>query len=114
MPCFATGGKIHIACYKYDYAIFFKANLSICRRYIKRQDLNIAVLDEILEEVLPTFIGRVAIIKIDVEGFEPFVFLGAQKLLNIVHPPAIMTEVSLATKGGTEQYVKYVSGNITQ
>ena len=76
---------------------------------MKRQDLNIAVLDEILEQALPTLLGRIAIIKIDVEGFEPFVFEGAQRLLNVAHPPAILTEVSLATKGGTEGYIQKVS-----
>ena len=78
-------------------------------RYVKRQDLNIAVLDQLLDSVLPTLVGRVAIIKIDVEGFEPFVFQGGEKLLNIVHPPAILTEVSAQTKGGTRSYIEHVS-----
>ena len=47
-----------------------------------------------LDEALAAHIGQVAFVKIDVEGFEPFVLNGAEKLLRSENPPVVMIEFS--------------------
>lgn len=47
---------------------------------------------KVANELFAKDIGNIAFIKIDVEGFEPFVFLGANKLIDCDNPPVIQLE----------------------
>lgn len=52
-------------------------------------------LDDVLGgEWLPRLAGRVGVVKIDVEGFEPSVLAGGLAFLRAVRPPWVMSEVS--------------------
>lgn len=53
-------------------------------------DVEIVSLDDELAE----HVGNVAFVKIDVEGFEPFVLKGAERLLSDSNPPVLMVEFS--------------------
>lgn len=68
---------------------------------IKRQAVNIAPLDDLLQDWIPRLKGRVGALKIDVEGFEPWVFQGAARVLNEVRPRFIQMEVSRMSVAGT-------------
>ncbi len=48
-----------------------------------------------LDDLLADQIGNISFIKIDVEGFEPFVLRGAQKILSCDTPPAILMEFNI-------------------
>ena len=52
-------------------------------------------LDDVLGgEWLARLAGRVGVVKIDVEGFEPSVIAGGVEFLRAVRPPFVMSEVS--------------------
>lgn len=48
-----------------------------------------------LDRLLHDYINQIAFMKIDVEGFEPKVLSGAQKILNSDNPPIILVEFNL-------------------
>lgn len=59
------------------------------------ETVNITTLDNELKK----FIGKIALMKIDTEGFEYNTFLGSKKLLNSDNPPIIITEANRETLG---------------
>lgn len=61
---------------------------------IKRQVVNVFRLDDLLEEWLPALKNRVGALKMDTEGFEPWVIQGSKKFLTTVRPPFLQLEVS--------------------
>jgi FkbM family methyltransferase len=52
------------------------------------QEIHIETLDDLLAKDE----GSIAYVKIDVEGFEPFVFLGGRKILESANPPILQVE----------------------
>jgi FkbM family methyltransferase len=87
------------------------ANFDISLRNIsKRQDLIVRRLDDLLDDsVIDSLKTRVAALKIDVEGFEPLVFEGAKKFLDVVHPEYLMTEVNTNNPDKVKAYLEYMS-----
>ncbi len=80
------------------------------RNLAKRQDLIVRRLDDLLDaSVMDSLKGRVAVLKIDVEGFEPLVFEGGKKFLDIVHPEYLMTEVNMDNPETVKSYLEYMS-----
>jgi FkbM family methyltransferase len=62
------------------------------------QMIDVAPLDELLSHK----IGKIAFMKIDVEGFEPFVILGGKKIFESENPPVLQIEYNseaLLTRG---------------
>lgn len=71
------------------------------RRYVKRQDVDIARLDDLLEDWLPRLKGRVGALKMDVEGFEPWVVEGGREFFRVARPLFMMVELSTMTTRAT-------------
>jgi FkbM family methyltransferase len=87
-----------------DAAALAKRNLA------KRQDLIVRRLDDLLDQsVIDSLKTKVAVLKIDVEGFEPLVFQGAKKFLDVVRPEFLMTEVNTNNPVGVKSYLEYMS-----
>jgi hypothetical protein len=61
---------------------------------VKQQDVDVARLDDLLAEWLPRLEGRVGALKMDVEGFEPWVLEGGQAFFRAVRPPFVTLELS--------------------
>lgn len=61
---------------------------------IKRQDIEVARLDDVLKDWIPSLAGRVGALKIDTEGLEPFIIQGGPTFLSKVKPAYIQMEVS--------------------
>jgi FkbM family methyltransferase len=55
---------------------------------LKIQTVQIDTLDNLFA----TSVGEISFIKIDVEGFEPFVFMGGKKVLESDNPPVLQVE----------------------
>ncbi|KAL4526841.1 hypothetical protein Ndes2526A_g01269 [Nannochloris sp. 'desiccata'] len=90
--------------FRIDAEVHAKRNIS------KRQDLIVRRLDDLLgSSVMDSLKARVAVLKIDVEGFEPLVFEGAKKFLDVVHPEFLMTEVNVDNPIKVKQYMEYMS-----
>lgn len=69
---------------------------------IFRQTLNISSLDMVLDDIIPTITGKVAALKMDTEGFEPWVIEGGREFFSKVHPPFFTTELnSIALRSGS-------------
>jgi hypothetical protein len=68
---------------------------------VKRQGVNISRLDDLLEEWLPALKNRVGALKMDTEGFEPWVIQGGKKFFSIVRPPFLQLEVSVMSDAAT-------------
>ena len=71
------------------------------KNMIKRQDVDIVKLDDLLGEWMPRLKDRVGALKIDTEGFEPWVFEGAERFLNTVRPRFMQLEVSTMSQEAT-------------
>jgi len=48
-----------------------------------------------LDDLVADQIGEISLIKVDVEGFEPFVLQGAQKIFAVENPPAMLMEFNI-------------------
>ena len=68
---------------------------------VKRQDVQIARLDDLLKSWIPALKNRVGGLKIDTEGFEPWVIEGAQNFLSTVRPRFIQLEASTMSEAAT-------------
>ena len=68
---------------------------------IKRQDVEVVRLDDILEDWLPALKGRVGAFKMDTEGFEPWVVAGGKKFVSEVRPRFMQLEVSAMNEAAT-------------
>ncbi|KAG7667881.1 hypothetical protein NADE_002480 [Nannochloris sp. 'desiccata'] len=68
---------------------------------VKRQIVNVARLDDLLEEWLPALQNRVGAFKMDTEGFEPWVIQGGKKFFSTVRPPFLQLEVSTMSDAAT-------------
>jgi FkbM family methyltransferase len=69
---------------------------------------------ESLDDLFVNEVGNIAFIKIDVEGFEPFVFFGGQKILESQNPPILQVEFNadaLRLRGTdvVDQFVEYLN-----
>lgn len=58
-------------------------------------------LDDVLADLLPRLEGRVAALKMDTEGFEPWVVQGGQTLFSKIKPNYMQLEVSDMTPEAT-------------
>lgn len=63
---------------------------------VKRQDVEVTRLDDLLGAWLPALAGRVGSLKMDTEGFEPWVVEGGARFFETVKPPYMQVEVSEA------------------
>lgn len=68
---------------------------------VKRQDVDVVRLDDILEDWLPALKGRVGSLKMDTEGFEPWVVEGGKKFFSEVRPRFMQLEVSAMSEAAT-------------
>ena len=69
---------------------------------------------EALNELLSHEIGKIAFIKMDVEGYEPFVVLGGKKIFECTSPPILQVEINseaLLTRGHqvARDFIEYLN-----
>ncbi|KAI7846164.1 hypothetical protein COHA_000334 [Chlorella ohadii] len=57
-------------------------------------EFELATLDSVFSSAMEVLAGRVEVIKIDVEGFEPQIFAGGRAFMSRVRPRYIMAEVN--------------------
>ena len=62
--------------------------------FIKRQDVEVARLDDVLKDWIPSLAGRIGALKIDTEGLEPYIIQGGPTFLSTAKPAYIQMEVS--------------------
>ena len=79
----------------------FISPLIFSHRMIKRQVVDVARLDDLLEEWLPALKNRVGALKMDTEGFEPWVIQGGKKFFSSVRPRFLQLEVSVMSDAAT-------------
>ena len=68
---------------------------------IKRQVVDVARLDDLLHDWLPALQNRVGSLKMDTEGFEPWVVQGGKKFFSSVRPRFLQLEVSAMSDAAT-------------
>jgi FkbM family methyltransferase len=68
---------------------------------VKRQDVDVVRLDNLLEDWLPALKNRVGALKMDTEGFEPWVINGGKKFFSDVRPRFLQLEVSSMSDAAT-------------
>ncbi len=79
----------------------FISPLIFSHRMIKRQVVDVARLDDLLEEWLPALKNRVGALKMDTEGFEPWVIQGGKTFFSTVRPRFLQIEVSQMSDAAT-------------
>ncbi len=68
---------------------------------LRRQVVDVARLDDLLKEWLPALKNRVGALKMDTEGFEPWVIQGGKKFFSSVRPRFLQLEVSVMSDAAT-------------
>jgi len=68
---------------------------------LQRETVQIQRLDDMLSEWMPALKGKVGALKIDTEGFEPWVFNGGKRFFTEVKPRFVQLEISDMTKEAT-------------
>jgi Methyltransferase FkbM domain len=68
---------------------------------LKRQVVDVVRLDDLLIDWLPALKNRVGALKMDTEGFEPWVIQGGKKFFSSVRPSFLQLEVSTMSDDAT-------------
>jgi len=71
---------------------------SAASNLVRRQEVDIRRLDDVLADWMPGLAGKVGALKIDVEGLEPWVFEGGRRFITEVRPRFMQVEVSIQTR----------------
>ncbi|KAI8110814.1 hypothetical protein M9434_004388 [Picochlorum sp. BPE23] len=67
-------------------------------------------LDELMLNSVDKLVGRVGVLKIDVEGFEPKVFQGGSNFISLIKPRYILTEINseMLSRGSNTTVKEYI------
>lgn len=79
---------------------------------VKRQQVDIARLDDVLKEWIPLLQGKVGALKMDAEGFEPWIIEGAAEFFTQVKPTFIQLEISQMTIDATNTSIAAFLGRM--
>ena len=71
---------------------------------MKVDDIKVNTLDNLLGDSLRLLRGKVGVVKIDVEGFEPWVIDGGRKFFSSASPAYIVTEINSGTLSKISNY----------
>jgi len=71
---------------------------------VKVDDIKVNTLDKLLGDSLRLLRGKVGVVKIDVEGFEPWVIDGGREFFSSASPAYIMTEINSGTLSKISNY----------
>ena len=72
--------------------------------FVKVDEIKVNTLDYLLGDSLRLLRGKVGVVKIDVEGFEPWVIDGGSEFFASASPAYIMTEINSGTLSKISNY----------
>jgi FkbM family methyltransferase len=65
--------------------------------FVPVSEIRLDSIDNLLKSSFSRLVGKVGVIKIDVEGFEPQVIEGGREFFRVVQPAMIVTEINSGT-----------------